>query len=60
MNDKSYQIHVHQCKNGSLIGQVKDKDSIVAEIYQEMVLNPKVTLHLLRKHVEIMVWTDKI
>jgi hypothetical protein len=60
MTDITYQIHVHQYKNGALLGQIKDKDTIVAEIYQEPVLNPKVTLHLLRKQVEMMVWTDKV
>jgi hypothetical protein len=60
MTEKSYQIHVHQYKNGALCGQVKDAETIIAEIYQEPVLNPKVTLHLLRKQVEMMVWMDKV
>lgn len=60
IHDINYQIHVHQYKNGALRGDIKDGETLVSEIYQEPVMNPKVTLHLLRQQVEIMVWTNKI
>jgi len=60
MSDKNYKVHVHQYKNGAILGQIKDNDVVVKEIWQDPVMNPKVTLHFLRKQVEMMVWLDRI
>jgi hypothetical protein len=60
MTETNYQVHVHQYKNGALLGQIKQNNEVVKEIWQDPVMNPKVTLHLLRKQVEMMAWTDKI
>jgi hypothetical protein len=58
--EKNYQVRVKQYKTGALMGQIIDNGEVIKEIWQDPILNPRVTLYLLRKQVEIMAWTDKL
>ena len=58
----NYPVKVSRSKNGAFFAAItNDKGETVTEIYSHYPeLGEKANLHLLKKQVEILVWTDKL
>lgn len=58
----NYPVKVSRMKSGAYLAAItNDKGEVLREIYSHYPeLSEKVNLFLLKKQVEILVWTDKI
>lgn len=58
----NYPVKVSRTKSGAFIAAItNDKGETIKEIYSHYPeLNEKVNMFLLKKHVEILVWTGKL